>query len=292
MKRAIQPIDPARQAQAAASAAAAQSGAHIRELSNRDDLAEASATFNRIWGVSHERPMIAFDLLQVLSKSGNYVAGAFLEGSLVGAIVGIFGRDGDDYILHSHILGILPEAQGRNIGFALKQHQRAWALTRELDSVTWTYDPLVRRNAYFNITKLGAEASVYYPHFYGEMTDGINAGDESDRILIKWALSSERATDASEGRFDEVDDDALIGAGAHQILTEHPDGSPVLGEGAGSVLLCALPSDIVSVRASDPARAKEWRLAVRKVLEGTMLDSYAVSRFTRSGSYVLTKSMK
>ena len=233
--------------------------------------------------------MIGPDLLRALSKSGNYVAGAFLEGHLVGASVGIFGKDNGAYNLHSHILGILPEAQGHNIGFALKQHQRAWALARGLASVTWTYDPLIRRNAHFNITKLGAEASAYYPHFYGEMTDGINSGDESDRILIKWSLLSERAIDASEGRFDEVDDKALLKAGAHQVLREGPDGSPVIENAADSVLLCALPSDVVSIRSSDPERAQAWRRAVRQVLEGAMLEGYAVTRFTRSGSYVLTK---
>lgn len=292
MKRAIQTIDPVGQAHAAAEAAAAQSGAHIRGLENREDLAAASSAFNRIWRVSDLSSMIAPELLRALAKSGNYVAGAFLAGHLVGAIVGIFGKDGGEYSLHSHILGILPEAQGRNIGYALKQNQRAWALAQGLDSVTWTYDPLVRRNAHFNITKLGAQASAYYPHFYGEMTDGINSGDESDRLLIKWALSSERAIESSEGRFDEVDAEALVAAGAHQVLEEGPDGSPVLADRTGPVLLCALPSDIVSLRGSDPARAKAWRLAVREVLEGAMLDSYAVTRFTRSGSYVLTKRVQ
>ncbi len=233
--------------------------------------------------------MIGPELLRALSASGNYVTGAFLKGHLVGASVGIFGKDNGDYNLHSHILGILPEAQGRNIGFALKQNQRAWAVAQGLASITWTYDPLVRRNAHFNITKLGAEASAYYPHFYGEMTDGINSGDESDRIKIRWSLLSERAIDASEGRFDEIDDKALLQAGAHQVLKEGPDGSPVVENAAESLLLCALPSDVVSIRSSDPKRAQAWRGAVRQVLEGAILDGYAVTRFTRSGSYVLTK---
>ncbi len=289
MKRAIQAIDPVGQAHAAAEAAAAQSGAQIRGLENRDDLAAASTAFNQIWRVSEERSMIGPDLLRALSKSGNYVAGAFLKGHLVGAIVGIFGKENGDYNLHSHILGILPEAQGHSIGFALKQNQRAWALAQGIALVTWTYDPLVRRNAHFNITKLGAEAGAYYPHFYGEMTDGINSGDESDRILIKWSLLSERAIDASEGRFDEIDDKALLDAGAHQVLREGADGLPVVEEATSAVLLCPLPADIVSIRSSDHARAQAWRRAVRQVLEGAVLEGYTVTRFTRSGSYVLTK---
>ncbi len=50
----------------------------------------------------------------------------------------------------------------------------------------WTFDPLVRRNAWFNIAVLGAEVAEYLPSFYGSMTDAINAGDESDRLLVAW----------------------------------------------------------------------------------------------------------
>ena len=54
-----------------------------------------------------------------------------------------------------------PARPGRACWFALKQHQRAWALSQGIREVTWTFDPLVRGNARFNLVKLGAVAVSY-----------------------------------------------------------------------------------------------------------------------------------
>ena len=47
----------------------------------------------------------------------------------------------------------------------------------------WTYDPLVSRNARFNLVKLGAVGTEYAVDFYGPMRDGVNDG-ESDRLTV------------------------------------------------------------------------------------------------------------
>ena len=88
---------------------------------------------------------------------------------------------------------------GRHVGFALKLHQRAWCLDRGITLLEWTYDPLVARNAYFNLGKLGARVAEYLPDFYGVMGDGINRYDESDRILVHWSLEDAVVVDACAG---------------------------------------------------------------------------------------------
>ena len=79
------------------------------------------------------------------------------------------------------------------VGFALKQHQRAWGLDRDLSEMTWTFDPLVSRNARFNLTKLGAHASEYAVDFYGPMMGEMNANDQSDRLVAVWPLTSDES---------------------------------------------------------------------------------------------------
>ena len=113
-------------------------------------------------------------LLRALSHAGNFVAGAFAEGELVGVSIAFFGREGDDLHVHSHITGVDPRLQNRSLGFALKQFQRSWALEHGASSVRWTADPLVRRNLYFNLCKLGATVVDYHPDFYGPLLDGVN----------------------------------------------------------------------------------------------------------------------
>ena len=81
--------------------------------------------------------------------------------------------------------GVLPAWQGQGLGLALKLAQRQAILEQGLtDWVTWTYDPLQRTNAVFNIHRLGAVCNTYKANWYGEMRDGLNAGTPSDRCQV------------------------------------------------------------------------------------------------------------
>ncbi len=206
---------------------------------------------------------------------------------MVGAVMGFFGMDADGVYLHSHILGVDDGHRSGNVGFALKQQQRAWALERGLNKVTWTFDPLVRRNAYFNVHKLGADASEYLVRFYGTMTDGINAGDDTDRLLVEWRLDDPRVVTAARERLREPDVDRLGERRATVVLSE--DGRVTRPSGT-EVLLCATPADVVRLRREQPAAATAWRSALRDTLGAAMEDGYRVTGFTRSGWYVLEHS--
>jgi len=276
----------------AATTAAAAAGLTITEVEDLAQLTAVARLFDEVWSNSEDSPMISPSTLKALAHAGNYVTAAYRDGAMAGALVGFLGRHNGRPQLHSHILGVSREAQGRNIGFALKLHQRAWALARDIGTVTWTFDPLVRRNAYFNLTKLGASITAYYENFYGEMTDSINAGDESDRVLVEWNLSSPSVADRSERHGDEPDIDALRAGGAAVVLSAVDDGSPSPGSAAGAdVLLVQVPGDIVRLRERAPSSARAWRHALRGVLGPTLAGGYAASGMSRSGWYVLEKGL-
>lgn len=229
-------------------------------------------------------------LLRAFVHSGNYVSGAFSNGRMVGALAGFLGRNHAELHLHSHILGVTPELQGRSVGFALKQHQRAWALERGIQMVTWTFDPLVARNAYFNLTKLGADAREYYANFYGEMPDGINAGDQSDRILIEWQITSPKAVAASLGQKPKELDLAALGSSGTVVLDEDAYGRPATQSFDGANLIaCRVPSDIITLRERSPELARDWRMAVRHSLGAVMGSGYRATQVSRSGYYLLER---
>ncbi len=259
----------------------------IRELSELEDLARLADLFADVWGRSGEPP-ISSDILKALAHSGNYLSGAFAEGRLIGGLVGwLGGHPPHGLLMHSHILAVLPDREARGLGFDLKQHQRRWCLVRGVKAMEWTTDPLVRRNAYFNLAKLGAEAPKYLVNFYGEMRDGINAGEESDRLLIRWHLDSSKAEEAAAGKAVEVDAERLRGWSNSEILSVGVDGEPVVETKSARVLICQVPEDIVALRASNPALARRWRLALRDALGGAMARGYYVNGATKSGWYVL-----
>ena len=225
-------------------------------------LGELAALFSSIWGVSE--PPLDASTLRALSHSGNYVAAAFAEGRVVGGLIGWLGGLPPDHLhMHSHILGVLPATEAHGVGFALKQHQRDWCMARGVMAIEWTFDPLVRRNAHFNLTKLGADAVKYLVDFYGPM-EGINKGDESDRLLIRWDLDSERARAAAVGH-------------------------PIEPKVDASTSLVKVPEDIFAIRRSDPALALRWRHELRDALGGAMSNGYRVTGLTRDFEYVLAR---
>ncbi|MDH2424329.1 GNAT family N-acetyltransferase [Sphaerisporangium sp. TRM90804] len=261
-------------------AAARRCGVQVRELRELAEFELVFALFDDIWKAEPGNAPISVELMRAFSHSGNYVTGAFDGTTMVGASVA-FLADPPGRALHSHVTGT---TVGRGVGFALKLHQRAWALARGLDRVSWTFDPLVRRNAYFNITKLGGRPEAYLPAFYGAMEDLINAGDESDRLLLAWRLGEPHVAAACSGAARPP----RVPPGAVVALADERD-LPVAGGTRGRVLLVATPHDVEALRRAAPAAAKAWRYAVRDVLGGLIGDGARVTGFTTDGRYILER---
>ena len=262
--------------------AAREAGVTISELHELEAIREACRLLDRVWQPEPGNPLITPELLRVFAHSGSYVVGVHQDGRMVGACLGFLAATG----LHSHIAGVDGGVRGRSIGFAVKLHQRAWSLAHGITTVTWTYDPLISRNAYFNLAKLGAVPSEYLTDFYGPMNDQVNVGTESDRLLVRWDLTGERAARAASGRPHAVDPDA---PGAVVALDAKPDGRPVIGRSDGTPVLVGVPPDIEALRRTAPGTAREWRPALREVLGGLMAEGLTVTGFTRDGWYVIDR---
>jgi predicted GNAT superfamily acetyltransferase len=253
------------------------------------DARRAADALAEVWiGPDGQKPFPA-ELAWVLAHSGNYVAIARADELVVGAAIGFRGMDDEGPFLHSHIAGVLPGWQGASIGFALKQHQRSWALGEGLDRICWTFDPLVARNAYFNVMKLGAEVTGYHVDFYGPMDDGVNSGDETDRCVVSWRLSTPRAVAAATGDVAVVDIAELRARGAVDALRVSPAGDPMVTGETGPIRLLQLPRDAVALRHENPARAASWRRTLRAVLLPAFDDGCAVVGVTRDSCYVVAR---
>jgi predicted GNAT superfamily acetyltransferase len=264
------------------------SAVDIRELAEVRDLKAVFDHIDAVWGPNLAHPPLSTEVLRALAKSGNYVVGAFVRGDLVGSCVGFFGPP-NTRTLHSHVAAVSSGGRGRGVGFALKVHQRAWALARGVSVISWTFDPLVARNAYFNVSKLAATPEAYLCDFYGEMNDSINRNDPTDRLLISWKLESPQVEAACRGVRIGVDARELRTAGACVALDRSPDGSPRPAAASGHTILVSVPENVERLRISDPERASAWRRALREVLLPLLSDGARVTAFDRAGWYVLTK---
>jgi len=243
----------------------------VRTVSALADLAAIDRLLGAIWSAEPGQGLLGTELLRALAKSGNYVAAAYDGDTLAGACVGFFGPPAQQE-LHSHVAGVAPAAMGRAVGHALKQHQRSWALERGATRISWTFDPLVARNAYFNLTKLGAVPVEYLPDFYGVMHDRINGDQESDRLLVHWDLLHPAPPQPGL-------DGAVVALGR--------SGEP--GSLNGEKLLVAVPEDVETLRRQDPDAARRWRIAVRDTLTALLAGGARFAGFDRAGWYVLRR---
>ncbi|MGO1052858.1 GNAT family N-acetyltransferase [Crossiella sp. CA198] len=261
-------------------------GLAIRQLDDFAELVAVQRLYERIWRpAAGQHPPITAELLRALSKSGGYVAGAFDGGELVGACAG-FCSPPAERSLHSHIAGVAAHQRGRDVGYALKLDQRAWALRHGITEVCWTFDPLVRRNAYFNLGKLAAGVAEYLPDFYGHLRDDLNGDGASDRLLVRWRLTDPAVIAASAGHRRQADTTgAAIGLGISDC------GMPLHGNDSGRrTVLVAVPADIEALRLADPVAAAQWRLALREVLGGLLAEGARVTGFDRTGWYVVERT--
>jgi len=278
----------AKAAVAAADAAARAAAVHIRAVTELNDLDAVYRLYDGIWRPDPKNPPVTTELLRALTKAGNYVSGAFDGPDLVGACVGFFSAPAGT-AMHSHIAGVAPTALGRSVGFALKLHQRAWAIQRGVSEIAWTFDPLVSRNAYFNLAKLAAAAEEYLPNFYGGMNDRINGSGDTDRLLVRWLLHAADVVAACTGSAKMCSAVEERSRGAAVALARSEDGRPVAGTLDAATLLVAVPPDVEALRAVNPECAQEWRLATREVLGSVMADGGGVAGFDRTGWYIVTR---
>lgn len=261
-------IDPA----TALANACARAGVEIRLLHDLSELDVARRIFDEVWPADDTQ--MQPNVMRALMHAGGYCAAAYAGDEPVGAALGFIGRHregaGWDVHLHSHMAAVREGFRDRHIGTALKLHQRVWARAQGIPVIVWTFDPLVRRNARLNLLKLGVEVRGFEPDFYGEMSDGINSGDPTDRLFAWWVVDSALADAAADGTLEPIGAD---------VIDAHPEWRVI-----------DLPEDIVALREVDPAAAREWRLRLRHALIDAFDEGFGIVGITDGGGYVLWRS--
>jgi predicted GNAT superfamily acetyltransferase len=277
--------DPLRtEAARAAEEAARECGVFVDEVEDNDTLRDVSALLESVWGRTAEGVPIASDVMRSFVHAGGCITTARdSHRTVVGATVLVPADDGG----YSLIAATAPHQASRGLGRALKLRQRAWALDRGWRRIQWTFDPLVSRNARFNLSRLGALATAYEQDFYGHMADDINANDHSDRLVATWKLDTARAIAAADGR-PTAD---LVTPDDATIISRGPDGQPLM-VGDGRRRWCRVPDDIVTIRREQPELAQQWRMALRTGFREAFTEGLIAVGFSRDGWYALDQIKK
>jgi predicted GNAT superfamily acetyltransferase len=246
----------------------------IEELHGAAGAREVEHLQLAIWG-SNESWIVPSHVLLIVSDYGGILLGARIDGELAGFVLGFLAQQDRRYFHASHMLGVLPTCQQRGIGAALKRQQREQARAQGLDLMTWTFDPLESRNAYFNLHKLGADSRAYRQDYYGPMEDALNRDLPSDRLLVEWDLSADGSRPS-------------LTASPRTIL-HNRGGIPELRLGElvpGQPLAIEIPRDVQTLKHQSPDVAMAWRLAVREAFSMALSRGYQAHDFL-DGAYIL-----
>lgn len=260
----------------------------IRLLHHIPELEAAVDVQAGVWGFS-PRSVVPAAIMHVMALRGGLVLGAYDADRMVGMLLAMPARDKAEWILWSHMTGVLAPYQGRGIGAALKRFQRQWALANGYRRIGWTVDPLQRGNAHFNFHLLGKDAALtsctYHVNFYGDMDDDINRGMPSDRIEAMWHIDQPCV-------HEPVDQHVPL------ILFAGENLQPISVDDTlqwdASTVQVAVPRKLEAIRqVATNEGVLAWRMALREKLRDAFARGYAIVDFAstdQSDTYILKRT--
>jgi len=266
----------------------------IRDVERQSEYEACARLQIDVWGFPEIEVVPAGYLIAMHHYSGTCI-GAFDAERMVGFVCGFGGWDGERAFHHSHMLAVLPEYRGQQIGENLKWAQRERVLAQGLDLINWTFDPLQAPNANLNINRLGCVANRYIVNFYGVSDSPLHGGIPTDRFEAEWHLNSERVSNASAGRFNEWPGWEALPRANRTHLT--PDGLLACEERLDlkldvDALLIEVPKTITDLMAKNRDLALEWRHRARTLFQGYFAKGYRVEGLHRGETSALYRLVR
>jgi len=275
----------------------------IRDLESFDDLKQVEAVERKVWGLS-ELDTMPLTLTVASREAGAIWLGAFDGARMVGFAFGFLGVDHGQLNVHSHMLGVLEPYRTLNLGYKLKltQRERVLALRQNglrVDEITWTFDPLQSRNAHLNFAKLGVVSDQYKVDFYGPETSSVLHRNSTDRLWVRWPITSRRVQDRAHGKRNRTEVlDAL--STVQPLVRFNGDGKPARTDLQAALarqrVAIEIPGDVLEIEKKDPELARQWRLDTRWAFTEALQAGFFVGEFCRRirgqqgpGAYLLEK---
>ncbi|MEF3273617.1 MAG: hypothetical protein K6356_04340 [Chloroflexus sp.] len=219
-----------------------------------------------VWGTEFSVPV---NLLVTVQRNGGLVLGAFAGDELVGFVFGFLARTADGRLKHaSHMAAVRPDLRDSRIGERLKRAQREFVLAQDLELMTWTFDPLLARNAYLNLHKLGAICRTYMRNVYGPEPEQPDGKLPTDRFMVEWWLVQ---SPVARPPAEQVAQGPLINPSL--------DAPPVIP--TEPVARLRIPLDFAAVQQHDPIAARAWRYHIRACAEAAFAAGFVAVDFMR-----------
>lgn len=250
----------------------------IRDLQSHEEYLSCLELQKEVWGEDFTE-FVPLPMLKITQRIGGVAAGAFDgEGRLLGFVFGMTGVQDGSLVHWSDMLAVSPAARDLGLGRRLKEYQRDKVREVGAQSISWTFDPLVARNGYFNLERLGASVDEYVEDMYGPGGSGesdLNLG--TDRLIVSWPIENGSGR-PSHCKPEEVRQLVRVQLGRPLVLRSMFEELP-------RCLAIEVPPDIAKVRSRSHDRVIEWRLAVREAFTRAFEIGYRVVGFRPPDGY-------
>ncbi|MGB7340913.1 MAG: GNAT family N-acetyltransferase [Phototrophicaceae bacterium] len=254
----------------------------IRTLHTADEMDTAVALQKVYWG-DNMADLVPAHMLLSMARYGGHIHAAYDGDNMVGMLMGFLGADirPDDahdatsqlYVMSKRMV-VLPEYRGQKIGEHLKQAQHQFAQQHNIQLVLWTFDPLLSRNAYLNLHKLGAVGQKYEENYFG--TDATNPVLSADRLQVNWWVNHPSLTQRQHLNIAELPIINPVSLSDEGLLVPHDLQIP-----SDDAIRLEIPMEFVPLERINPALGQQWRDTVRKAFTHLLANGYLATDFTR-----------
>jgi len=261
----------------------------LRLVHSLDEYAACVQLQKETWGAQFNE-VVPATILKITNRVGGVVAGAFLEDRLVAFVYGISGIERGSLVHWSHMLAVRPEVRDLGIGRQLKEFQRDILARRGVETILWSFDPLVARNAHLNLNRLGVRVDEYVVDMYPATASDLHAFG-TDRFIVAWdigaaanggapsplplpqvALDTFSSSPLSVYKAEcETENDTTFAGGAESCEPGKPPARVAI----------EIPQDFEAVAAASAGDAHAWRMATRRAFTTWMGRGYTVTGFCR-----------
>jgi predicted GNAT superfamily acetyltransferase len=266
-------------------------GFRLRSLHSPEDYRACVELQREVWGDRFSE-VVPATIVQVSQRIGGVAVGAFAaDGSLAGFVLGLTGLEADRPVHWSHMLAVRAAMRKRGLGHRLKLHQRDVLLAKGVETVYWTFDPLVATNAHFNLNRLGATVLEYVPDMYGDIASGLHAGRGTDRLLLAWRIAAPMVAGARQVTGTSPLEQAPL---VNPFPSEDAHQSIVMRLRDVPLIRIAIPADINALNGMAPGDAALWRSTTREAFLWYVAAGYKVIGFAReddAGFYMLARAV-
>ena len=245
----------------------AAANVRVRQLASLKDCNDCVDLQREVWGFD-QQDIVPASLLHVVDYVGGIAAGAFdVDGALLGFVFGITGIHEGELAHWSHMLGVRESARNMGIGRMLKEHQRRVLAELSVARIFWTFDPLLAKNAYFNLNRLGAEVVEYVPDMYGATVSPLHLGLPTDRLIACLTTVEHPAPPLTLPPDEDL-----------PVMTAFPrpgDRTLAAGDDCPPIVLLEMPIDMLGDIALAPTLATKWRLSLREYFQWALQHQYS-----------------